>query len=507
MRKLFVRSFVIAFVAFALIFGIEFFVEWRRAGFPGWGLRSWAGVNNAKLIDILSPMARAYNNVLAMLIATIGLAIPLTANMHTPKLIEMFLRDRINRWVLTFMAFGAAHVLWVEQMIGPEFAPTWAIALAIYLALVGWALLIPYFFYVVRFVDPSRLLVRLREDAMQIVKEVASRKRDPMEAQTVLSVRIGQIGTIIIKSLDRNDRDVAAEGAWAIKVLLDDYEKTKSRMPKEWFVVDRADFVGLSDEALEMLSETKTWYEMKCLLQLETGFLRSLHGASDSVSTFSDATRVIACRMDGHHDEQALRLAIRFFNNYLREAIRAKNLRAVYDVFHQYRRLGRELVDRPELLREIGKHFSYYAGMARTYGMVFAPQLAIFDLGYVTRRAYERASPAAGELLKEVLMLPHRTGDDVHSMAVKAKLILGGFFVENRYETEAQLVRINLRDIPTHEIEAAEAALLAAERSFFEVTDRQLNLEYVPPERREPLRSFCGSLTIARNSGGYAVAE
>ena len=42
-------------------------------------------------------MARAYNNVLAMLIATIGLAIPLTANMHTPKLIDMFLRDRINR--------------------------------------------------------------------------------------------------------------------------------------------------------------------------------------------------------------------------------------------------------------------------------------------------------------------------------------------------------------------------------------------------------------------------
>ena len=101
MRKLFVRSLVIAFVAFALLFGGEFFFEWDRAGRPGWSAISWAGVNNAKLVDILSPMARAYNNVLAMLIATIGLAIPLTANMHTPKLIEMFLRDRINRWVLT----------------------------------------------------------------------------------------------------------------------------------------------------------------------------------------------------------------------------------------------------------------------------------------------------------------------------------------------------------------------------------------------------------------------
>ncbi len=507
MRKLFVRSFAIALVTLSLLFGLEFFLEWRSAGYPAWGVGSWIGVNHAKLVDILSPMARAYNNVLAMLIATIGLAIPLTANMHTPKLIEMFLSDRINRWVLSLMAFGAAHALWVQYMIGPDFAPLWSVSLAIWLALVGWAILIPYFFYVVRFVDPSRLMIRIREDAMSIMRKVASRQRDPQDAQTDLITRVGQIGTIIIKSLDRQDRDVAAEGAWSLKVLLDRYGQDKSRMPKEWFVVDRADFVGLSDEALEMLTETRTWFEMRCLQQLELGFLRSLHGASDSVSTFSDALRVIACRAEGHHDEQSLRLSIRFFNNFLREAIKAKNLRAVYDVFHQYRRLGRELVDRPELLREIGKHFSYYAVMARTYGMVFAPQLAIFDLGYVTRRAYERASPAAGELLKEVLSLPHRTGDDVHSMAVKAKLILGGFFVENRYEAEAALCRANLRDIPTREVEAAEAALLAAERSFFEVTDRQLNLEYVPPERREPLRKFCASLTIARDSGVHSTAS
>src|ERR1051325_2745779 len=152
MRRLFVRSFAIAFVAFALLFGLEFFLEWRRAGAPGGGDLSWAEVNPSKLVDILSPMARAYNNVLAMLIATIGFAIPLTANMHTPKLIEMFLRDRINRLVLTFIAFGAAHVLWVSYIIGPAFAPTWAIAIAVYMALVGWALLIPYFFYVVRFI-------------------------------------------------------------------------------------------------------------------------------------------------------------------------------------------------------------------------------------------------------------------------------------------------------------------------------------------------------------------
>jgi hypothetical protein len=399
--------------------------------------------------------------------------------------------------VLTFVALGAAHVLWVDYMIGPKFAPVWSIRLAVFFAMAGWAILLPYFFYVVRFVDPSRLVIRLRDHSMFIVQEVAERRMDPQDAQTDIARSVGQVGTIIIKSLDRNDRDVAAEGTWAIKVLLDHYDQYKKRMPKEWFAVDRADFVGLSDEALEMLTETRTWFEMKCLQQIEHGFLRALHGANDTVSTFSDATRVIACRADLHHDQQALRLGIRFFNNYLREAIKARNLRAVYDVFHQYRRLGRELVDRPEILRDVGNHFAYYAVMARTYGMVFAPQLALFDLGYVTRRAYERASPAAADLLKIALGMPHRSGNDVHTMAIKAKLILGGFFIENKRDAEAEIVRRNLRDVEGVHVERAEQELLASEREFFEVTDRQLNLEYVPPERRKPLHEFCQSLQQA----------
>jgi hypothetical protein len=414
--------------------------------------------------------------------------------MHTPKLIEMFLRDRVNRFVLTFIAFSAAHVLWVDYIIGPRFAPKWAFALAVYLAIAGWVILIPYFFYVIRFIDPSRLIVKLRDATSAIVDRVAARKDDPTSAQPEIQKRIGQLGTILIKSLDRNDRDVAAEGAWAIKVALDHYFQQKSRMPRDWFVVDRADFMGFSDEALEMLTEQKTWYEMKCLQQLELGYLRALHGPADVVSVFSDALRVIACRAHDHHDEAALRLAIRFFNNFLREGIKSRNLRAVYDVFHQYRVLTRSLLDRPELLREIGRHFVYYAGAAKMSGMVFAPHLALFDLGYVVRRAYERASPAAPELLRAMLALPHRTGNDVHSLAVKAKIILGGFFIENKKPDEAELVRKNLSDVDGAEVERAETDLLEADRCFFEVTDRQLNLEYVPEERKEPLRQFCASL-------------
>src|SRR5437588_5325878 len=132
-RRHFLRGVLVLSAASFAFFSLEFLFEWNRLGRPGLDAITYAGkAGNVKMVDVLSPMARAYNNILAMLIATVGLAIPLTANMHTPKLIDMFLRDRVNRLMLVFGALGAAHVLWVAYLIGPEFAPVWAYRLAVF---------------------------------------------------------------------------------------------------------------------------------------------------------------------------------------------------------------------------------------------------------------------------------------------------------------------------------------------------------------------------------------
>ncbi len=494
MRRAFVRSLIFALAAFKLFFGGELFLSWWAAGRPGADATSWADVNNAKLVDVLSPMARAYNNVLAMLLATIGLAIPLTANMHSPKLIDLFLRDRINRVVLSLMAFGAAHVLWVDYIIGPKFAPVWSIRLTVYFAIFGWAILIPYFFYLVRFLDPSRIIGRLRDETVAIVREVHQGKRDPGQTQEAVSLRIDELGTIVLKSLDRADRGVAREGVWALKKLLDRYSEIKPKMPASWFPVDRADFVGFSDEALAMLSENRTWFEMKCLMQMSFAYQQALVKASDTVSSISDANRIIARHAFANGDDHVLHLCVRFFNNFLREAIKSRNVHAVYDVYNQYRLLARDVLGRPAVVEQIFRHFLYYAEMSRTYGLVFAPQLVAFDLGYVVRRAYEVGCPVEASLLEQTLALPHGKGADVFTMVVKAKLILGAFFVEIGRAAEAERVRVNLADVAPDVVASATRDLLAADHVFFEVTDRQLNLEYVPPERREPLQRFAASL-------------
>ncbi len=500
MNTTFVRALLIVLGLAILLLGAEFLYEWHVSHGAVEVLLGWSGVNNAKLVDLLSPLARAYNNILAMLLATIGLAIPLTANMHTPKLIDMFLRDRLNQVVLFAMALGAAHVLWVATLIGPDVVPALSLRLALYGALFGWILLIPYFFYVVRFLDPSNILSRLTAEVNRTYQAVADGKCPPEEARRRVEGRLAEIGTITLKSLDRADRGVALEGIWAIKELVESYGLAKPNLPAQWFAVTRRDFVGFSAEALEIVNEDHTWFEMKALAQAQLAYHQSLIKAPDVVSSISDALRLIALSASRRGDRPVLELVIRTVNSSLRESIKRRDVRSIYDIFYNYRLLARDIRDQPEILVAIARYFRIYADAAAAAGLEFIAQVAAFDLGYIVRRAKEVDSPAVSTVLDEALSIPHTTAQGRRPLIVKAKLMLGGFFHEHGAKDLGERVQRGLADVPESELVAAEAELLQAERIFFEVTDRQVNFEYLAPERREHVRAFVQSVVESKRS-------
>ena len=480
---------------FALFFIIEFLFEWYRLEQPAMEAVSWAEKNNAKLVDLLSPMARAYNNVLAMLVATIGLAIPLTANMHTPKLIEMFLRDRINQIMLFGFAFGAANVLFVAYMVGPDFAPMWAVRFAVVFALLGWVLVIPYFFYVVRFLDPSNILRRLKEEISATV-DAGTQGEDVEQCQDVIHERLQQIGTIVLKSTDRADRSVVLDGIWGLKQVMDHYGAMKSKLPDGWFKVDRKDFVGLSAEAIEIINEDRIWFEHKVMHQLYLAYQGALPKSADAVSAISDATRVIASKIADRGDERALTLTVRYFNNYLREAIKRKDIHAIYDLFYQYRLLGLDAGGKhPELLRQIARYFRVYSDVAVGSGLPFVPQIAAFDLAWLVRHAYDEQREAAPDALAEELAMEHMAAGKPVALVVKAKLALGGYFMGKNLEQEARRVRENLANVPADALASiGESLMQVKDRCFWEVTDRQINFEWMPQERRDKVKTFLDSM-------------
>jgi hypothetical protein len=479
-----------------LVFGVELALELYRTGWPALKELSWAGVsNNVKLVDALSPVARAYNNVLAMLLATIGLAIPLTANMHTPKLIDLFLRDRVNQVVLVLSAVGAAHVLWVMYIVGPGFAPVWAFRLAVYGSLLGWVVLIPYFFYVVRFLDPSTVIHRLHAQSKRTMNRYAADKHDAESAQSEIQEQLFQIGTIVIKALDRADRGVAREGVWTLKRLIDHYGAVKSRMDDAWFKVDQADFVGMSHHAIRMINAKHTWIETHVLYQLVLCYRHALAKAPDEVSTISNVNRRVAVEAAARQDRHVVSLCIRVFNTFLRDALNRKDTRAAYDIFYQYRQLAGELREDPRFVRRIGEFFVTYANVARQTGSAFVADLAAFDLAHVMEEAYEADSAAAPDLLALLLGLGNTREGVCQRATLRAKLLAAGFFAEHERRPELEQVLGNLRELPSEDVRAAVEHLVSIEkRAFWELTDRAVNMEWTSPARRTHLRQLVRTL-------------
>ena len=496
LRVGFARGFLGIAGTLSLVFGLELFFELRAHGFPPLSSNTWFGVlDNTKIIDTLSPMARAYNNVLAMLLATIGLAIPLTANMHTPKLIDLFLKDWVNRIVLTLGAAGAAHVLWVVYITGPNFAPQWAYRGAVLGALVGWFVLIPYFFYVVRFLDPSVIIRRLRNEVTTLLHKVAEGKRRAEPAQDEIQDLLFQIGTIVIKAFDRADRSVAQEGVWALRQVIRTYGEVKPRMGNEWFLVGRSDFVGMSHHAIQMINQKRTWMEMHVLYQLVLCFRHALGNAPDEISTISNVTRRIAVEAERREDRHVVSLAIRVFNTLIRDALNRNDVRATFDVLYQYRQLASELSGDARFVKRIGGFFVVYANLADELGCGHASDLTGFDLEHIVETTYLQKSTAADDLLSHFLSLAHIREGRVIQARVRAKLIAAGFFAEQQLEAPLLRVKQDLASVPPADLKIATQSLVSVQkRAYWEITDRAINIEWTDKSRRRHIRALSDEL-------------
>lgn len=118
-RTFALRLLVVLFSIAFFVFWIEGAWEFMRAVHPDTGesLRLSDLHASAPMVRMLaSSIATSYNTQIALLLTFIALAIPLTANMYTPKLIEIFARDRINLFVLCACALLAAHSLFALSL-------------------------------------------------------------------------------------------------------------------------------------------------------------------------------------------------------------------------------------------------------------------------------------------------------------------------------------------------------------------------------------------------------
>lgn len=428
-------------------------------------------------------IARSYNQLLALTLTFIALAVPITANHYTPKLLRIFLRDRANLAVLAGAGLLSGHSVITLLLSHDLLTPGISFWITVLGALAGWIAIIPYYFYVMHFLNPETIIERVKDSLVREIRALP-RAREPRAAQALLHQRITDLGSVILKAIERSDREVAIDATEAMADAFRVYQRGKRQLDPALLAVGRERFTGLSRAALDLVNEERTWVEHKMVGQLQLAYSAALARMPDAVSAITYSVKGLAAASAQAGDRQAFELLLRFLNSFIREALRRKDVRAIYDVFYQYKSLMRRLLGtHPDSVRAMVGYLGYYGRTARQLGLPFIHELASYELAELCETACLEGLPAdTAGLLDAVLAME---GVEDSAGLVKSRVILGSFFLERKLEAPASRVVASLAVVPGPVVEQARRELLETERRvFWEITDRQVNFDYVDPSRK-----------------------
>src|SRR5439155_10055088 len=104
--------------------------------FLGFYLIDWAmvkpGVNPLRLLfnfdvdtlqNALGNMAQVVAAILGIVITVVSIVLQLAATRYTPRIADMFFRDRTNLGVLAFFVVACINAVWVSVSVEKEFVP------------------------------------------------------------------------------------------------------------------------------------------------------------------------------------------------------------------------------------------------------------------------------------------------------------------------------------------------------------------------------------------------
>ena len=447
----------------------------------------WRIEDPATAKQIVNILARASVTLISSVLASLFLAIPLTANNYTPQLIDVFMRSRANRAVLAVYVFSAAFSIWLALVTGDRFVPTIQILVSLAIVTLSLFMLLPYMFAILRLIDPN---VIIAEVAKGIHEALNPASRRPIEARRRrFFERVDQLGNIALRSIDRADRDTALDAITALERSADRALEVKRHCGADWFEVTSEQFPGFSPEAIGFLNRDKTWMETDILRQMSRAFVAALTKGPDVLSAISRSVRHFGIYAAILGDHRALETAIRFFNNFLREALKKRDQHAIYDVLFQYRQLAERLVETDTAHAvAVVDHLEYYSRMAAAIGVSSALDIIGYDAGAVVVEATRLGPEGVMPFVESFLRIRRSASEDVSGLSgglLKARVIVAAELEAAGLTAAAGRVEATLATVDRKNLEVARRELLDHDvESFWEVTDRQINLDYVRPALR-----------------------
>ncbi|MEL6177550.1 MAG: DUF2254 family protein [Myxococcota bacterium] len=460
------------------------------------------GVRGGGLSEALGSLAEVLAAVLGLSLTVVAIVVQLASQRYSAKIVDLFMSDWTNVGVFSFMVVSCIYVVMLPAFAGSGKPPLpdFAVGAGLALAVVNFGLLLPYFGHVFAFLHPNNIITQIKTVAYRSLMRAHDGRGELAAAQGQIAQAIERIADNCLAAITQSDRSLALHSIRTMEELILLYLTLKEDLPSSWSKAPPHHFFALSEEFYDEIVLQGTWVEAKTLMEFEHDMRRAMGSMSELVSQLASSSRAIGERALKRQDGEALELVLRFFNTYIRHALNARNVRAVYNILYQYRRLSVAAMSRrPDLSRRVVEHLVYYGRIANAMGLPFVTVTAAHDVRVMCEHAFAEPHIDVIPLLELFLTLDQPSEGKTEELALlgvrKAQSILGAYFLSRGAHELAQRIREDMREeSPVRLASIREAILAVQDRKFWEVTDRGFNFDFVEPEMRKYVVEFFGPM-------------
>ncbi len=495
---------ILLFMSFAIFFfnrTIDHFFHAELLKFFGGRIFSF---NLGTILNSFGNMGEVVTSVLGIEITAIAIIVQLAANKYSSKIMELFITDGVNFFVLSVYVIAGTNTILLANTMTEGSTPYFSIFITLVLLVASIIIVIPHFTYVFNFLRPTHFLKQIEIESKKILRNVALGKVSPSEAREELAYKIDFVGDVALNSYYQSDRAVTLLSLNTLKNITTFYIPLKKSMPDDWFKLTGKesldpDFADYSQFVMKRIEEQRVLLERKVFRLYEMIFIKSKATQRDIASGVLLYSRLIFNKAVDNDDQGVMWTIIQYFNSFLRSSITSRDPRSAFNTLEHYRLMAEKIISGyEELLEKIYFYFKYYGQEANKYQVFFILETAAHDLYAVTRLAYEKRVSNFEHLLELFLTLDQpieENGDsqtEISLIGVRiAQAKLAAFFI---HENEIKLARKIYEDMlvePRARIEKIKEIIFGTDTSeFWEITPRGINFYYVSEEDREALKTF-----------------
>jgi len=429
--------------------------------------------------------------------------VQLAATRYTPAITDMFFRDRTNLIVMAFYVVACVIGFWTAFAVNSGWVPRVSLLVMLSTATIGFVMMAPYFAFVFRFLAPQAIVGRIRSDATTAATDTAARRMTAEDIQERALVLTEQLTDIAVNAISQKDKIIATSCTDALRDLLIAYIEHKKNRPDAWFLLTKTirtnpDFASMAEDSVDDLAKAKTWFEFKVLRQYQNIYTEALGTMRNINYTVAINTRLIAEAALEHKSSEALNLAVKFFNTYLRATLNQNDVRTAYTILNQYRIMAESVLKagNGDFALKIANYIKYYGHLSYQKKLAFVTETVAYDLGALCEVAHAIDTDVERQLLQVFLEVdPTTIEGDVQEQSLrgvrKAQVKLATYYLVEDAEDMARLVWDDMRDESVERLVSIRDELLAIEsKDFWEISDRGGNFDYLEPPRKEQLRVF-----------------